>query len=109
MTTWVPRPNPVGRRRIGLNFPAVIVPTRAQKKVRRPTASAPLAVVRGSKRSTTRHASHRDTDNRATGEMLASRAHSTGRQTKYRAAEAVAGRRRIPGNAQNLSGAGLCP
>ena len=109
MTTWVPRPNPVGRRRIGLNFPAVIVPTRAQKKVLRIIASAPLAVVRGLKRSTTRRANHRDTDNRAAGKTLASRAHSTGRQTKYRAAEAVAGRSGIPGNAQNLSGAGLCP
>ena len=32
-----------------------------------------------------------DTENQATGGMLASRAHSTGRQTKYRAAMAVAG------------------
>ena len=46
MTTWVPRLNPVGRCRIGLNLSAMIVPTRAQKKVMRPTASAPLAVVR---------------------------------------------------------------
>ena len=46
MTTWVPRLNPVGRCRIGPNLSAMIVPTRAQKKVMRPTASAPLAVVR---------------------------------------------------------------
>ena len=32
-----------------------------------------------------------DTDNQATGGMLASRAHSTGRPNKYRAAKAVAG------------------
>ena len=52
-----------------------------------------------------------DTDDQATGGMLASGAHSTGRQTKYRAAlnsvKAVAGRREIPGNANNLSGRGV--
>ena len=47
-----------------------------------------------------------DTDDQATGGTLASRAHSTGRQTKYRAAKAVAGQGGIPGNASNLSGAG---
>ena len=38
-----------------------------------------------------------DTENQATGGMLASCAHSTGRQTKYRAVEAVARRRRNSG------------
>ena len=48
-----------------------------------------------------------DTENQATGGMLASRAHSTGRQTKYRAVEAVARRGGIPGNARNLIRRGL--
>ena len=50
-----------------------------------------------------------DTDNQAAGGMLASCAHSTGRQTKYRAVEAVARRDGIPGNARSLSGATLSP
>ena len=86
-------------------FPAMIVPKRAKDAVQT-TRAAPLGTVRDLRRSAPRGASLGDIDNRAAGPM-ASCAHSTGRQTKCRAAEAVAGRRGIPGNASNLSGAGF--
>ena len=92
----------------GFFFSADIVPTCVQKEAWI-IESARRAAVRGLKRPTTRYANHRVRDKQASGETLTSCAHSAGRQTKCRAAEAVAGRSGIPGNAQNLSGAGLYP
>ena len=81
----------------GANFTTTIVPTGVQAEVRR-TGPAPLGTVRVM-RFAPRRACHRDHDQQAAGETLASCAHSTGRQTKYRAAEAIARQSAIPGNA----------
>ena len=90
----------------GPYFSAVIVPTSAEKKdadyiIRVPWRCAWFEAHHAKARY------HRDPVQQASGGMLASCAHSMGRPTKYHAAEAVAGRRGIPGSVSKLSGAGF--